>query len=53
MSFFGNDDPYRHKKPTEVLDVVVTRLRAKFRRRTTRRLGGVWKQKINKHSNIV
>jgi len=25
--------------------MVVTRLRAKFRRRTTRRLGGVWKQR--------
>jgi len=25
--------------------MVVTRLRAKFRRRMTRRLGGVWKQR--------
>jgi len=31
--------------------VVVTRMRAKFRRRTRRRLR-VWKQKINEHSNI-
>jgi len=41
---FGNDVPYT-QKATEVLEMVVTQLLAKFRRRTTRRLGGVWKQK--------
>ena len=38
--FFGNDDPYRHKKLAHVLLVVVTRLCEKFRHRTTQRLGG-------------
>jgi len=32
-------------KTNRSLDAVVTRPRAKFCRRTTRRLGGVWKQK--------
>ena len=38
-------------KTTEVLDMVVMRLRTKFRRRATRRLGEVWKQK-NKQTFI-
>jgi len=35
--------------------MVVKRLRAKFRRRTTRRLGGVWKQKqtVNYYIDLV
>jgi len=33
------------QEPTEVLDMIVTRLCFKFCRRTTRRLGAVWKQK--------
>ena len=38
---FVTTTPYRHKKnPAHVLHMVGTRLRAKFRRRRTRRLGG-------------
>jgi len=35
ISFFRNDDPFKHKT-----QMVCTRLRAKFRHRTTRRFGG-------------
>jgi len=46
--------PIDTKKTTEVLDMVVTRLRAKFHRHTMRRLGrSLETEKINKHSNIV
>jgi len=37
--YFRNDDPYRHKTQ-HILHMVGTCLRAKFRRRMTRRLGG-------------
>jgi len=36
-NYFRNDDPYN---PAHVMHMVGTRLRAKFRRRTKRRLGG-------------
>jgi len=37
--FFRNVDPYRHY-PAHVLHMVGTHMRAKFRHRTTQRLGG-------------
>jgi len=35
--YFRNDDPYRHKTQ-HILHMVCTRLRAKFRHRTTQHL---------------
>jgi len=50
---FGNDNPFRHKNPVDVLHMVCTRLCTKFRHRTTRRFGGDQAlDKINKLSNI-
>jgi len=51
MPSFGNDDPFR-QNPVDVLHMVCTRLRAKFRHPTTRRFGGDRPDKINKLSNI-